>query len=61
MLVKAQSLRQQEHAVPRALMVGRCGGNEQVFLQGLADGDITEVLKNGQKLYSWKEYSKARC
>ena len=42
---------------PRALMEAELGSKE-LFDQGLADGDILEIIFKGQKLYQYREFDK---
>ena len=56
MLKTVSSLRTTDTALPKALMIGQCGGNAAVFAQGLADGDIQEVERNGQRFYMFTAF-----
>lgn len=43
-----------KRAVPRALAVSQCGG-EEGFQKALAAGDVEEVTEGDKKFYAWRE------
>jgi len=61
LLSTVKEAQQKQHVVPRAVMLGTCGGKE-AFLEGLRNGDIEEVVHPedpGKLLYKYKSFSES--